>query len=105
MKKLKSRRGESVTEALAAVLIAALAGLMAAGAVGAANRTMTRSDAKMKAYYEQMNALAEGGESTSASASITANNSGASLTAYSDNIPVTVYSNTTDDAIISVYSK
>ena len=58
MNKLRSKRGESITEALAAVVVAALGSLLVAGSVMAAGRTMTKSDARMSVYYGQMNALA-----------------------------------------------
>lgn len=59
MKKLTSRRGESIAEALAALLVAVLGGLMAAGAVASANKSMEKTDALMRSYYERITALAD----------------------------------------------
>lgn len=103
MNKLRSKRGESITEALAAVVVAALGSLLVAGSVMAAGRTMTKSDAKMSHYYGQMNALAEATPTASHKASVTSGNQ--SFTAYSNDIKVNVYSNTTDGTTISIYNE
>jgi hypothetical protein len=49
--KLCSCAGESIGETLIALLIAALALLMLAGAVSSASRIVTRNKAAMKSYY------------------------------------------------------
>lgn len=105
MNKLRSNRGESITEALAAVVVAALGSLLVAGSVMAAGRTMTKSDARMSDYYGQMNALAEATPTASYEASVKKKNSNQSFTAYSSDIKVHVYSNTTDGTTISVYNE
>ena len=51
LRKLRSRAGESIGETLIALLIAALALLMLAGAVSSASRIVTRNKAAMKSYY------------------------------------------------------
>jgi hypothetical protein len=50
--KLHSKAGESIGETLIAVLISALALLILAGAIGAATRIMTRSNAAVKEHYD-----------------------------------------------------
>lgn len=52
MKKLRSKAGETIAETLIALLISALALMMLAGAIAAANRIITRSDEVMHNYYE-----------------------------------------------------
>ena len=103
MNKLRSKRGESITEALAAVVVAALGSLLVAGSVMAAGRTMTKSDARMSHYYGQMNALAEATPTASGEASVKSSNQ--PFTAYSNDINVNVYSNTTDGTTISIYNE
>ncbi len=49
--KLRSRAGESIGETLVALLIAALALLMLAGAVSSASKIVTRNKAAMEEYY------------------------------------------------------
>lgn len=56
--KLRDQRGETIAETLVALLISALALVMLAGAIGAANRIITRSETQMQAYYEKNNDLA-----------------------------------------------
>ena len=51
MKKLRSNKGESIAEALAALLVAVLGGLMVAGAVTSSNKSMAKTDALMRSYY------------------------------------------------------
>lgn len=103
MNKLRSKRGESITEALAAVVVAALGSLLVAGSVMAAGRTMTKSDARMSVYYGQMNALAAATPTASQKAFV--KNGNQSFTAYSNDIKVNVYSNTTDGTTISIYNE
>ena len=59
MKKLRSNKGESIAEALAALLVAVLGGLMVAGAVTSSNKSMAKTDALMRSYYERITALAD----------------------------------------------
>lgn len=105
MNKLRSKRGESITEALAAVVVAALGSLLVAGSVMAAGRTMTKSDARMSVYYGQMNALAVATPTAPGEAYVKEKNSNKSFTAYSNGINVNVYSNTTDGTTISIYNE
>ena len=51
-KKIGSRAGESIAETLVALLIAALALVMLAGAITAASNMITVSKAKMDDYYK-----------------------------------------------------
>lgn len=51
-RKLHSRAGESIGETLVAVLISALALVILAGAIGAATRIVTRSNAAVKTHYD-----------------------------------------------------
>ena len=50
--KLHSQAGESIGETLIAVLISALALVILAGAIGAATRIITRSNAAVKEHYD-----------------------------------------------------
>lgn len=50
--KLHSKAGESIGETLIAVLISALALVILAGAIGAATRIITRSNAAVKTHYD-----------------------------------------------------
>ena len=59
MKKLRSCAGESIGETLIALLIAALALLMLAGAVSSASRIVTRNKAAMEDYYGTTNARSQ----------------------------------------------
>ncbi|MBR6220466.1 MAG: hypothetical protein IKQ80_07880 [Clostridia bacterium] len=51
MSKLRSAAGETIGETLVALLISALALTMLAGAIGAANNIVTRSNKAMNDYY------------------------------------------------------
>jgi hypothetical protein len=51
-RKLHSKAGESIGETLVAVLISALALVILAGAIGAATRIITRSNAAVKLHYD-----------------------------------------------------
>ena len=51
-RKLNSKAGESIGETLIAVLISALALVILAGAIGAATRIITRSNAAVKLHYD-----------------------------------------------------
>ncbi len=52
MKKLNSRRGESIAETLVALLLSALALVMLAAAITSSTRVITASREKLKAYYD-----------------------------------------------------
>ena len=55
--KLRSSRGESISETLVAVLISALALVMLAGAIATASRLVTSSRTKLGRYYDSNNAM------------------------------------------------
>ena len=59
MRKLRSNKGESIAEALAALLVAVLGGLLVDGAVASATKSMDKTDAMMRAYYERVTALSD----------------------------------------------
>ena len=60
-KKLKEPSGETLTETLVALLIAALALVMLAGMISSTTRIVTQSKATMKSYYENNNQVAKQG--------------------------------------------
>lgn len=60
-KKLRSERGETIGEALAAMLVVALGALMLAAMTSAATRIVTRSEAAYSRYLDQRNAIESGG--------------------------------------------
>lgn len=63
LEKLRSERGESIGEALAAMLIVALAALMLAGMTTAATRIVEKSEKAYNVYLDQRNYLESGGVS------------------------------------------
>lgn len=63
LEKLRSERGESIGEALAAMLIVALAALMLAGMTTAATRIVEKSEKAYNVYLDQRNYLESGGSS------------------------------------------
>lgn len=63
LEKLRSERGESIGEALAAMLIVALAALMLAGMTTAATRIVEKSEKAYNVYLDQRNYLESGGAS------------------------------------------
>lgn len=65
-KKLLSQSGESIAETLVALLISALALMMLAGAIGAANRIITQSEKVMRNYYTANNIMIAGDASAKA---------------------------------------
>lgn len=69
-KKLKGQSGETLTETLVALLIAALALTMLAGMISSTTRIVTQSKTTMKSYYDKNNMIAEQG-TTGDSATIT----------------------------------
>lgn len=64
LEKLRSERGESIGEALAAMLIVALAALMLAGMTTAATRIVEKSEKAYNVYLDQRNYLESGGSSS-----------------------------------------
>ncbi len=52
-RKINSQTGESITETLVALLIAALALVMLAGAMSASTNIVLRSREKLKSYYDE----------------------------------------------------
>lgn len=60
-KKLRSERGETIGEALAAMLVVALGALMLAAMTSAATRIVTRSETAYSRYLDQRNAIESGG--------------------------------------------
>ena len=56
MSKLRSVAGETIGETLVALLISALALTMLAGAIGAANNIISRSNKAMNDYYTKTGA-------------------------------------------------
>ena len=62
-KKLKEPSGETLTETLVALLIAALALVMLAGMISSTTRIVTQSKTTMNAYYAENNMVAEQGAS------------------------------------------
>lgn len=63
LEKLRSERGESIGEALAAMLIVALGALMLAGMTTAATRIVEKSEKAYNVYLDQRNYLESGGVS------------------------------------------
>ena len=61
IKKLNRQSGETLTETLVALLIAALALVMLAGMISSTTRIVTRSRTTMNSYYSMNNNLAEQG--------------------------------------------
>ena len=59
-KKLRSERGETIGEALAAMLVVALGALMLAAMTSSATRIVTRSETAYSQYLDQRNAIESG---------------------------------------------
>ena len=64
LEKLRSERGESIGEALAAMLIVALGALMLVGMTTAATRIVEKSEKAYNVYLDQRNYLESGGTSS-----------------------------------------
>lgn len=60
-KKLRSQRGDSLSETLVALLVGCLALVMLAGAITTSASLVTRSREKMQEYYAANNAIVSGG--------------------------------------------
>ena len=56
-KKLRGSAGETITETLVALLVAALALVMLAGALTTAFRLITKSTGDLKTYYSEVNSV------------------------------------------------
>ncbi len=59
--KLRDMRGETITETLAAVLIAAMAMIIFASMITASQRIITKSEAVMKDYYAGVSSMETAG--------------------------------------------
>ncbi len=59
--KLRDTRGETITETLAAVLIAAMAMIIFASMITASQRIITKSEAVMKDYYAGVSSMETAG--------------------------------------------
>ena len=80
--KLRSSNGESLTETLVALLIAAIALVMLASMISSTTRIVTQSKTKMTEYYKANKTVAaQTGEGTD-DASVTINGQEYSVTAY-----------------------
>ena len=73
-KKLHSERGETIGEALAAMLVVALGALMLAAMTSAATRIVTRSETAYSRYLDQRNAIESGGADVEKNSSEAASN-------------------------------
>lgn len=94
-KKLNSNSGESISETLVALLIAALAMVMLAGAIGAATSIILGSRKKMKDYYDSNIGIVAMNGSTTASGSITITDDATEGKITIPSISVTFYKNET----------
>ena len=83
-KKLKSRSGESIGETLVALLIAAVALVMLAGAISASSDVIATSRKKLEKYYEGEEKLANHSDHGSgASINITDDSGAINFNSYS----------------------
>lgn len=109
MKKLRSNKGESIAEALAALLVAVLGGLMVAGAVTSSNKSMAKTDALMRSYYERITALADPSSANkNPSTAVLKTNDGVWFTLSSagkdgKGVPVIVYTENQQDEPLKYY--
>ncbi len=100
-KKLRSRAGESLAETLVALLIAAVALVMLAGAVTTATGVITKSQNKLDAYYGAAESMTNRTSGTSLTDGITITDG------TSKNVTITYYSNsefTATQVVTYVYS-
>ncbi len=93
--KLNSHSGESISETLVALLIAALAMVMLAGAIGAASTIILGSRKKMKDYYDSNAGIVSMSSSETASGTITITDDSTSGKITITPINVTFYKNET----------
>lgn len=78
-KKIRSNAGESITETLVALLIAALAIVMLAGAVAAASNMVLTARNKLDKYYDANEKVVQmGNDGSKATVTITEKSTGAS---------------------------
>lgn len=113
--KLKSEKGETITETLVSVLVAAAAMILFASMITASQRILTKSERIMDAYYEgssAMEAAASGAADTdikSGSGKVICQDSGSETTSFafnlsnrtsaaSEGIPIQYYTNQKNDA-------
>ena len=90
--KFKSHAGESISETLISLLIAALALVMLAGAISSSTSVILKSEDKLKDYYDSAESLTKrtsGISSSNPEIKITDNNSAISAPNY----PVIYYKN------------
>ena len=114
-KKLKSEKGETITETLVSVLIAAAAMILFASMITASQRILTKSEGIMEAYYDGNSAMEmaaarkTGVDIKSGTSTVICQDSGSGATsiafwlsnrtgAASDGIPVQYYTNQKNDA-------
>ncbi|MDD3277258.1 MAG: hypothetical protein PHG16_00030 [Lachnospiraceae bacterium] len=96
MKKLRSRKGESLSETLVGVLISAIALLLLASMVMAATRIVSNSEAHMTKFYEGMNKIESQSDPSSGTLTITQLLGGGNT-----KIDINIYSD--DDAELYAY--
>lgn len=101
VKKLKSRRGETITETLVALLIASIALVMLASMISSTSSIVTTSTKAMQEYYNANNRIvshetatsAEGGTGTSSSPAVTFSITGTESTLTLGPKNITLYEN------------
>ncbi len=101
-KKLRSRAGESLAETLVALLVAAVALVMLAGAVTAATGVIAKSQYKLDTYYGSAESMTNRTSGTSFASGIQITDG-----SNSKDVNVTCYSNsgfTTTPVVTYVYS-
>ena len=92
MKKIKSGVGETISETLIALLIAALALVMLAGAIAASSRVVNKGRDKLGSYYSVNNGLVNRSTSNRVG-SITISDSASSSGIGSQSFSVAYYEN------------
>lgn len=113
MKKLRSNKGESIAEALAALLVAVLGGLMVAGAVTSSNKSMAKTDELIRSYYARITGLADTSTATSESGTavlktskgvwFTLSSEGSPEGSSTKGAPVTIYTEKDQDPALKFY--
>lgn len=104
MKKHNGRKRESIAETLAAVIVAVLGGMMVAGAMASSMKSMDKTDAMMRSYYERITGLADGSsaDDEEEKAQLKASD-GRLFTSFSKDAPVIVYTENNQDPSLSYY--
>ena len=97
MKRLRSKRGETIAETLIALLISCVALIMLANMIDSGSRLVMDSEDRMDEYYSQNNGIAAGnsdeaGDSGSAKITITKDNSSGTSTTIKE-VDVNYYIN------------